>query len=252
MLTLRSKIMSSPKRVMKNESELHSFDVLARDLDLKLTDSPYKFDVDCKLVLPKSKSWSRENGNGDRENSALIFEALPGLTATEATDERIWVTLSCNQFSTYTKSRWPISISEDSKDRDKTLTNAILEHRFAGTSRARWRNNAISRLWWMAFYANSFPELDADMVLDILCLDSDLVGTLLGRPWTSNNRVVARCVIQELQKQYLCANPPSFSRENFRSTLKELDLRAGKYILAALDNNEIEKLVSSVFAKYHN
>ena len=251
LLTLHYKITTSPQMLMKDESEVESFEVLSKKFELKLTESTYQFDGTHQLVLPKSKSWRGENGNGDRENCEAIFRALPGLTATEATDQRLWVTLCFNQFSDYTNVRWPIVPPKDPKARDKALTNALFEHRFAGTARARWRNNSISRLWWMGFYAHSFSDLSSDFVLDILCLDSDLVGTLLGRPWTSNNRLVARCILKELHNEYFSPNSPDFSREKFRKTLKELDLRAGKYLLAALGENGIENLVSSVFASHH-
>ena len=251
LLNLHYKISTSPHLLMKSTSDVYSYEVLEKKIDLQLKESTYQIDHTHQLVLPKSKSWRGENGNGDRENCEAIFNALPGLTATAATDERLWVTLCFNQFCDYTNARWPINSSKDPEIRDKELSSALFEHRFAGTARARWRNNSISRLWWMAYYANSFSELSPDTVLDILCLDSDLVSTFLGRPWTSNNRAVAGCLLKELHSEYFVPNSPDFSREKFRKTLKELDLRAGKYLLAALGEKAIEDLVKSVFSSHH-
>jgi hypothetical protein len=251
LLRLHYKISKSPRELLKSTSEVQPFKYIAETFDLKLTDTTYQFDDGHKLALPKSKSWRGENNNGDRENCATIFKALPGLTATEATDERLWVSLCFNQFNDYANARWPLVLSKDPKIQDEALSGALFSHRFAGTTRTRWRDNAVSRLWWMAYYAHSFNDLDADSVLDILCLDSDLVGTLLGRPWTSNNRVVTSCLLKELQNEYLGSGAPEFNRDKFRQTLKELDLRAGKYVLAALGDKKIEDLVSSVFATHH-
>lgn len=251
LLTLHYKISHNPELLITSDNNIAPFEILADLFELKLTDSTYSFVEDSQLILPKGKSWRGENGNGDRENCEIVFNALPGLSAAEATDERLWVTLSFNQFSEYTAARWPISPPKGGKDHKKVLSNAILEHRFAGGSRARWRNNSISRLWWMAYYAHSFGDLSPDSILDIICLDSDLVGNLMGRPWTANNRVVARCLLDELHKEYFRPNAPDFSRERFRNTLKELDLRAGKYVLAALETSQIENLVASVFRSHH-
>jgi hypothetical protein len=103
----------------------------------------------------------------------------------------------------------------------------------------------------MAFYAHRFTDIGAETVLDVLCLDSDLVGTLLGRPWTSNNLVVSNYLLRELQNEYLHPEAPEFNRTKFRDTLKELDLRAGKQPLAALTEDGVKDLVTSVFASHH-
>jgi Family of unknown function (DUF6339) len=246
--TLHKEVVTSPLDLLKQSNEVKDFEDISPQFGLTLVESNYNFDDSMKLTLPRGKSWAE---NGDRKNCEIIFNALPDLTAIEATDERLWVTLCFNQFNDYANARWPIAIPEGPKSPEQVVSNSIREHRFASTARGRWRNNAVSRLWWMAHYAHSFEELDANVVLKILCLDSDLVGNLLGRPWTSNNRKVSIFLLKELQSRYLNIDAPPFNRTNFRNTLKELDLRAGKYVLAALDENQIEKLVHDIFKDHH-
>ena len=248
LIRLRGHVTFSPSDLMDGVNAVAAFDDLAQKLDLKVYDSPYEFDESKILALPQAKSWA---DNNDRRNCDVIFQALPGLTPVEATDERIWVSLCFNQFNDYTNVRWPLKSDPTSSRNAKDLTKSLLEHRFAGTARARWRNNSVSRLWWMAYYANSFDGLSATSALNVLCLDSDLVASFLGRPWTANNRLVAKHLLQELEKRYLNRDAPPFSRLNFRETLKEIDLRSGRLLLGSLDEGNVESLVHKIFIEKH-
>jgi hypothetical protein len=248
LIRLRGHATFSPLDLMDGVNAVAAFADLSLKLDLKLISSPYEFDASKILALPQAKSWSENN---DRRNCDVIFQALPGLTPVEATDERIWVSLCFNQFNDYTNVRWPLKSDPTSSKNAKELTKSLLEHRFAGTARARWRNNSVSRLWWMAFYANSFEGLSATSALNVLCLDSDLVASFLGRPWTANNRVVAKYLIQELEKKYLNRDAPPFSRMKFRETLKEIDLRSGRLLVGSLNESDIESFVHKIFTDKH-
>ena len=247
-LALHKQITEDPASLLTSTDKVEPFKTLAKSFDLVLSDSTYRFDSSLKLALPKGKGW---DVNGDRHNCEVIFNALPDLTPIEATDGRLWASLSFNEFSDYSNSRWAINVSPTAKNRERSLTNALREHWFATGARGRWRDNSISRLWWMAHYSNGFDDISMGTVLDIICLDSDLVGSLLGRPWTANNRLIVKYLLMELRARYFHRDSPKYSRTPFRKTLIELDLRAGKHLLAALGENGIEKLVHEVFLANH-
>jgi hypothetical protein len=244
-LLLHKQVSDAPAELLKPSGGLEEFSVLRERLRLSLIESDYLFDDSAQLALPQSKSWA-DDGNRDRRNCDVIFAALPGLSAIQATDERLWTTLSWVNFEEYANARWPIS-GQSSRNPGK----GIKDHRFASTARGRWRDNAISRLWWMAYYAHTVDDLDPRTVLNVLCFDADLVASFLGRPWTANNRRISKFLIVELDRHYLNRDAPKYSRGAFRSTLMELDLRAGKTIFSALDDQILQTLVHDVFVTHH-
>ena len=77
-----------------------SFSELVKKYNLSLTNR-YEFNDKISLINPEKKDLK------DRENSKMILNILPNLSPAEATDERLWVTLSLNQFKKYTLIRWP-------------------------------------------------------------------------------------------------------------------------------------------------
>ena len=246
---LKGHVNFEPHDLMDGVNSVLPFNELSEKLGLHLIESAYEYDPSKLLSLPQAKSWTENN---DRKNCDVIFAALPGLTPVEATDERIWVSLCFNQFNDYVNARWPVKDQTATGASQKSLSSALLSHRFTGTTRTRWRDNAISRLWWMAYYADSFEDLDSSSTLNILCLDSDLVASFLGRPWTANNRIVAKCLINELHAKYSIRDSPPFSRFKFRETLKEIDLRSGRLLLGSLNESKIITLVSEIFSSKHD
>jgi hypothetical protein len=247
--TLHKQVAEDPSSLLTASLKVEKFDILASKFDLNLVDSTYRIDTSAKLTLPKGKSW---DVNADRENAEIIYAALPGLTPTQATNGTLWASLCFNQFQTYVNARWEFVTPKEPKNLEKASGNYLREHWFANSARGRWRDNGVARLWWMSFYANSFEGLPFKTVLDTICLDSDLLGSLLGRPWTANNRVVSKHLISELRSLYFQIDSPKFSRAAFRRTLIDLDLRAGKYLLAALDEDAIQKLVKEIFQSNHD
>jgi hypothetical protein len=90
--------------------------------------------------------------NGDDhevENCIAIHDYLKALSPYEARDERLWCYLTHTVLLNYARARWPIP-----NDDEKAVAH-VQTHFFARTNRQIERDNAASRLWWMAHPALS-------------------------------------------------------------------------------------------------
>ncbi len=220
-------------------SALDNLEKLVADHELELVKSPYEFLSQVKLLIPESSSWEK---NFDKENSVRVFQALPNLRPIYAADERLWVTLAYSDYFDYSIKRWGV---ESTKSKD--LSSLLLNHWFCPTSRSRWRDHAISRLWWIGFIAHSIPGMKSTEVLDVLYLNSDLINSLLGHPRTTSSMKVTGVLLKVLHEKYLKTIAFEFNRIHFRQMMHLLDLRAGKLYLDALSESDLNTLILECF-----
>ena len=224
-------------------SALFELESLVVEHDLRLINSPYEFDSSVELLIPDSTSWDK---NFDRENSLRIFSALPNFLPIHAADERLWVSLAFGNYFEYAKKRWS---AESTKSKD--LSQLILNHWFCPTSRSRWRDHAISRLWWVGHIANSTPGLKSKEVLDVLYLNSELINSFLGHPRTTSSQRVSSALISLLHEKYLNVKATAFNRDRFRNLMHLIDLRSGKLHLDAISDAELRNLLLDCFHESH-
>lgn len=97
--------------------------------------------------LPPVLRCATEGGTEEEADNALkIYRWLGPLSAVQAADARLWVTLTHTIFWDYTQRRWP-----GLKAKPENPVNYVLEHWFTkGTGKAGLRRNSVSRLWWAA------------------------------------------------------------------------------------------------------
>ena len=176
--------------------------------------------------------------NKDGENCIAIKSIISGLNPAQATDERLWTTLCFETFSKYTNSRWPLS-------RAKTPKNHVNEHWFAKTNRNRIRDNAISRLWWMAEIAERVPNTSIEQVLEILFFNSDYRSSLLERNSSANSLNVLASIIKVSKDAFDDGN--EYDRENFRSFMKQIDLIGKRTVLPSLEIETLIKLFQPIY-----
>ncbi len=224
-------------------SALFDLKSLVNEYDLRLITSPYNFDSKVELLIPESNSWEK---NYDRENSMRIFNALPNFLPIHAADERLWVTLAFGNYFEYTKQRWG---ADDTKSKD--LSKLIINHWFCPTSRSRWRDHAISRLWWVGYFANSTSSLTCEEVLDVLYLNSELINSFLGHPRTTSSNRVSSALLSLLHRKYVDSKSTAFNRNNFRQLMHLIDLRSGRLHLDAISDLELDKLLLDCFNESH-
>src|SRR5437879_1825323 len=103
----------------------------------------------------------------EKHNCLVCYEALPGLTPYEARDERLWAYLTHTLLLEYTRRRWEIPVD------DEAAVGHIRKHFFAKDKRSIERDNAASRLWWMAYLCQRVPQLSLPDALQVLLYRSD-------------------------------------------------------------------------------
>lgn len=215
--------------------ELENLDVLISKYELKMTTSEYQVNSDLHLILPDGTDWE---SNNDKSNSLLVYKGITNLNSSTSTDERLWVTLAFGLFLNYSKARW-LKQGADSKN--------ILNHWFAPTSRSRWRDHCVSRLWQVGYFAHSFSALTPLQVTEVLFWNSELINSFLGRPRTTSSRKVSGIILRLLYEEISDSKDSFFKREEFRDFMKEVDLLSGKRDLDLIPQPDLENLISRIF-----
>ena len=230
---LRNIVRADEKFVLEPLEELvsrYSLSMIGSDLEL-----PKNF----KLLSPVNDSWS---GNKDRENSELTRNLIPNLTRANATDERFWVTLAFREAHEYSVLRW---------GGDDVGNQTILNHWFAPTSRAKWRDHSVARLWYVSSFAAGLEGISLKDSLDVLYSNSELLNSFLGRPRTTASIRVASKIISMLHINGRVDGVLNFDRIKFRELMKELDLRAGSIQINALGEKDFNDFFDDIFGSVY-
>jgi len=170
------------------------------------------------------------------------FRGLSNISAYLARDQRLWAYLTHVVLLNYTRQRWPIPT-----DNEKAIVH-IKKHFFASGARGIERDNAISRLWWMASICNKVEGLTLEQSLTAFLYQSDVRANIVERPTTSQNVVLLSAVIRKLDQSYR-GDKELYGREKFRTVMKELNLQGGIKLLEVLEPKEVEKIVTRCAAK---
>lgn len=137
---------------------------LTKEFQLRTFQSAHLLDPSVHL---RSATDGERPRDADAANAKLVLRALPKLTTADATDERLWVTLGLRDYRHYLHQRWPLERVQ--------IGNHLRNHAFAGDSRTRDRDHAISRLWWTGRYAARMTPDTVDQTIDLLFHNSDLI-----------------------------------------------------------------------------
>lgn len=177
----------------------------------------------------------------DAKNAELIYEYLGNLTRTQASDKRLWVTLTHTKFIQYCRERWPTT--------EANWKSNIENHWFMkeGGGRAALSRNAISRLWWGAFLTVAPWESDESLefmrssdrywLTKVLFSQAQIVQDLFEREFGSNKRLMTIFLysISLYSKEF--ANE---SAELIASNVDRLSIETSKRILLMLKSRHIE------------
>lgn len=208
---------------------------------LVLVESEYLIAPGTSLMMPEGNNWEE---NKDRENALIVYGALKNFKVSYASDERFWVTLAFGEFFEYTKKRWqPVNGSKEE------ISKSLRNHWFAPTSRSRWRDQSISRLWWVGHFAHSIPGLEADKVLDVLYLNSELVNSFLGHPRTISSKRLSAILLSLFHDHYFKYQKTNFNREQFRLWMHLIDLRGGKINFDTLEDEYLRAEIVNIMNK---
>jgi hypothetical protein len=220
---LRNAVVGNSQLVRKNLSELVA--------ELELTTVEHAATIDTDLVLDPKQT-------ADIPNMIALAAAINGLTPELATDERIWVSLAIGQFHDYTYARWGGKAKTD----DGLLAFWKL-HVLASSTRNRWRDHAVSRLWWMHRYASMLQPNNVQAALEMLLIEIEFISALLSKPSVSTNLPLAQAILQVAQDEILKKKSLKYNRGGFRAFVRELDLIAGRRLLSSLSVGALTPII---------
>ncbi len=121
----------------------------------------------------------------DRANAERIKEALPELTPSQATDERIWATLALGDYKEYVLKRWASAEGAD---------YAVGSKIFVSNTRGLVRDHSIARLWWRNHFASLVARHQSPDPLDLFFAYEDLPGEISGRSILTDPKVLSAYV----------------------------------------------------------
>lgn len=171
------------------------------------------------------------------ECCAAIFEAMGEIPPYLARDNRIWVHLTHTALLPYARKRWPIP-----EDDDKAVAH-IRTHFFATGARGIERDNAASRLWWMASLCHRVEGLTMMEALTVFLYHTDVRANIIERPTTAQSVPVFSAIIKRLNASYKTEKKELFERAKFRNVMKGLNLRGGVKLLGLLDEDQVGAIV---------
>jgi Family of unknown function (DUF6339) len=177
------------------------------------------------------------NNHKEIECCVQMYESMKGIQPYLARDARLWVYLTHTLMLSYTRSRWPIP-----SDHGQAIAH-IKMHFFANGTRGIERDNAASRLWWMASLCNRVQGLTLAESLNSFLHQYDVRANIIERPTTSQSVPVFSALIKELDASFK-GDKKLFERARFRALMKALNLRAGVTLLGALSEEEIAAIVN--------
>lgn len=192
-------------------------------------------ELDIEIDVTKFAEFLPGNTNDDEvHNCLLMLEILGNIPPDFARDERLWVYLVHTHLLEYSRQRWELK-----KKEDDALVKHIYTHFFAPDKRAVERDNAASRLWWIATLCNRVDGLDVKDVLECLLYQSDVRASIIERPTTSQCLNVFSVITKKLSKEYKNGNMFIFERKLFRELMKRLNLFGGIKLLNTMKEDDI-------------
>jgi hypothetical protein len=176
------------------------------------------------------------------QNSSILYTAMLAVSPYEARDERLWSYLTRTNLLDYTRQRWPIPL-----DDDEAVVH-IQTHFFARDKRQIERDNAASRLWWMAHLCARVATIELENGLQALLFKSDVRANIVERPTSAQSSelfgaILTRLVVSFAGKQSL------FERETFRRFMREINSVGGFKLLDCLSITQIDVILDGILVE---
>ena len=211
-------------------------------LSLDLIHVPYEIDpAQLNLLIPSEGNTENKT---DELNSPTVYSVFSKLTPAQATDERLWASLSLINFIDYTKKRW------GAPSEDKIQTAVKLHWACAPTTQSLHRDNALSRLWWMGKAVSDAENMTPEDSARVLFNNSDYRAQVYERPGSTRYSNV-RSAILRITKEDMAHRSVKYNVDNFRSFMKSVNYLAGKTNFGLLSEDQLIKKLSPLYQEAH-
>jgi hypothetical protein len=173
------------------------------------------------------------------ENCMALHDAFANLSPYEARDERLWAYYVHTDLLAYARARWPIP-----KDQELAVAH-IAKHFFARDKRQTERDNAASRLWWMAHLCARVVKVPRKEALAAFLYRSDVRANLIERPTTSQSTELFGAILNKLVIS-LAGDRQLFERRAFRRLMSSINSVGGYKLIDCLDSGAADQIVSEL------
>ena len=215
----------------------------AGNFDFLVNDPVNYFETNLEINVDKLSLINCDKDNlNEVESCMLMYEAMGKISHYLARDERLWIYLTHTLLLSYVRNRWPIP------DDDEKAIKHIKNHFFCIGARGIERDNASSRLWWMASLCDRTDGLSLEEALACLLFQSDVRANIVERPTTSQNIRIFSAILRKLYESYK-ADKKLFERDRFRAVMKWLNLAGGVKLLGVLPEIKIMHILEEGIEK---
>lgn len=184
-------------------------------------------------------------GNGNDATAAIaVYSYLGDLNELQASDKRLWTTLTHTTFREYVMERWPAKSADP-----EARKSSIMRRWFAeGGSDRTLENNAIARLWWGAHLTYAPWKLNPDEFGHLEKEDDfyytkrlfslqELIKVTMESSLGRSSKVLIALLA------YLDKHPELINNEDVGDLMKELNLISGANKILVLNARELEALI---------
>lgn len=167
------------------------------------------------------------------KNSLLVWKALSHMTPSLACENRVWTRLTHVECLVYSRARW-LSKTSDGED-------AVRTHFFADTQTKCRDDNAIGRLWWNAYIANSAIPGNLEGALRAMLKSADIRSNVVERAWATSRPKVAAGVLRAI----IQIPAVTASEDAFRKFMKTVNKRGGGVLFELMDDDEVDSFMGA-------
>jgi type I site-specific restriction endonuclease len=184
--------------------------------------------------LAPLKDLNGEKGaKNEIENALLVWHAMSDLTPSLACENRIWTRLTHLEGLIFSRERWLKSTTDDD------IVKVVRDHFFANT-RTKWRDdNALSRLWWIAYIASQVSAIDQKTVLQFILEKADIRSNFVERPWVSSRPKLAAGIIRVMMKDKWITEKEA----NYRSFMKQINKYGGGILFETWNDADLDSFI---------
>ena len=206
-----------------------------------------RFDTDLpsRDELKRALSESECITNSDASDSLAVYAMLNSLTPQQASDERLWVGLTHFDLYEYVRKRWK-SVFRDGTTKDQK-SRYVRGHWFVAGARGFYRDNGVSRLWWMGkILTNIARETDLAPVNvgHLLLRRADVRANLIERSSTASNIPVASEIVLSLEHFVETEKDERiYDRQVFRQWMIRINQLGGTLVLDAIPRKTLRHMV---------
>lgn len=174
----------------------------------------------------------------DESNASILRQALPSLTPSQATDERIWATLALGDYKEYVLKRWAPA----------DATNYPVDLKiFVANTRALVRDHAIARLWWRGYFSQQVDPVHCANPMGLMFEYEDIPGEISGRSILTDSKVLSAYMGQlQAGLQSLAEDGEgglSGGRSYIQGIGKQLNFLAGRFQLGGVSDERLTALM---------